>query len=131
MTFDEYGWHPPKNVYVEYEGQDIPVPEVDQFIFETLTAASEDRLGDLSDLLNWLKSLTDAQVTAGHIYFSDRWTWDSGHFLDRYLSRILEHERRHRERLTRDIEAAIRKNHVMDILDEVAAEQERRENGDT
>lgn len=129
--FEAADWHPPKNVYIEIEGDDCPVPEIDEFTLECVLRCADsshgERLGDMSETLKWLKSLSDAEVEAGTIYFLDRWTWDTGHPLDGFFGRILEIERSRRRDLTRTLESSIKRNHVMEILDELA---EREKNGD-
>ena len=125
-------WLPPKNTYVEVDGDTCAVPEIDEFtlkcILDCANVENGERLGDMADALNWLKSLSDAEVEGGTVYFLDRWTWDSGHPLDLFFGRILEKERMRRRSLTEDLQAAIKRNHVMEILDELA---EREINGDT
>ncbi len=124
-------WHPPKNTYVEIEGDTCPVPEIDEFtlkcVLDCANVENGERLGDMAEALRWLKSLSDAEVEGGTTYFLDRWTWDSGHPLDLFFGRILEKERTRRQDLTRLLDSDTVRNHVMEILDELA----ERENGNT
>lgn len=128
---NESDWHTPENVYVTVEGDDCPVPEIDKHslkcILDCADSENEERLGDMYEALNWLKSLSDAEVEGGTTYFLDRWTWDTGHPLDLFFGRILEKERARRRDLTRVLSSVTFRNHVMEILDELA----ERELGDS
>ena len=122
-------WHPPENTYVEVEGDDCPVPEIDQPLLDQILKCSmhvenNERLSDMADVLAWLKALSDAEVEGGVVYFNERWTWDNGHPLDLFFLRILEKERARRRALTDHIGVA----RMMEILD-LIAEKER--NGDS
>lgn len=121
-------WRPPKNTYVEVEGDTCSVPEIDDFTLECILACANaengERLGDMAEAMRWLKSLSDAEVEGGTVYFLDRWTWETGHPLDGFFGRILEKERERRRGLTRMIDPMITHAQIMEILDELAERED-------
>ena len=125
----ESGWRSPKNTYVEVDGDDCPVPEIDEELLQTILNCSMHvenprRLSDMADVLQWVKSLSDAEVEGGVVFFHEQWTWDTGHPLDRFFWRMLDHERARRQALTDSIGAA----KMMEILDQIA---EKEKNGNS
>jgi hypothetical protein len=117
----ESTWNPPKDAYVEVDGDICPVPVIDDdivllFTYYKMEIIQDGALDNCSNWMNsslmpahiaqlaadWLKSLSDAEVEGGTVYFLDRWTWDSGHDNDLLFGRLFEKERKRRNKL-RDI----------------------------
>ena len=120
-------WITPKNVFVTIEGDECPVPYIDKDIAGyilhcSMSVENADRIAHMTETLQWLMSLSDAEVEAGTVYFLDRWTWDTGHPLDAFFGRLLERERARRRALTTQLDAVkpTDAGFIMEALDQLA-----------
>ena len=124
-------WRPPEpNTYVECGDRCLPVPVIDpdvvRYILDTLSDI--DRLASTIEVLKWMRSLSDDEVHAGCIYFTEQWTWDNGHYMDRFLMNVLERELRHRKELQEAIDLGnMPPNYLHDVLDHIVDEIRARE----
>ncbi len=101
----EYGWTMPDDAHVEINGRTIPVPVVDDFTRDSIIGLSdnEDNLGDLRNVIRWLKSRSDDEIAAAFQYLLDRWTWETGSATDKFFFGMLEDECKDRKILMEQI----------------------------
>jgi hypothetical protein len=125
-------WHPPENIYVDVEGRDIRVPEIDEFLQDAITGASEsiDHHRDQLLIVQWIKALSEDAIKAGEQYFTDRWTWDTGHPFDHFLSNIFEIEATRRRTLMRNIDDVMRTPDMASRLKKIQAYHDARDKAD-
>lgn len=102
-------WQPPVNIYVEVEGRDVRVPEIDEVLQDVIIdACDQDSHHDYVLIVQWIIALSDNEIKAGTQYFTDRWTWDTGHPLDQFLANIFELAAARRRVLHKEIDRVMR-----------------------
>lgn len=125
-----YGWFPPENIYIEVDGEDVLVPEIDKYLMAHVHGSifdNRDRMEAAFEVSKWVKSLGDKEVFASHQYFSDRWTWETGSPWDKFFWRVFETESNRRRDLMTDILDAIGRTSLMNKLVDIMGETD----GDT
>ncbi len=127
-----YGWTPPKNTYVDVDGKDVLVPEIDEVIQDSIIGAKEsiENHRDQVLIVQWLKALEGNEVRAGAQYFADRWTWDTGHPLDQFLARVFELEAARRRTLMREIDRVLSTPDMVERLKRIQAYHDARDEDD-
>lgn len=126
------GWLPPENTYVEVDGKDVQVPEIDELLHDSIIGASEsiDHHRDQILIIQWLKSLEGNEVRAGAQYFTDRWTWDTGHPLDQFLAHVFELEAARRRILMREIDRVMSTPEMTERLKRIQEYHDARDKAD-
>ena len=123
-------WNRPgENTYVTIDDEDIQVPYVDDYLWRCIQVAprKKDCAAELLEIVNWLKSLSDKEVEAGHHFYHDRWTWDNGHLVDKALMVFFEKEKLRRRSLKHELSHVLSAQRVMELLDEIADRKEQNE----
>ena len=81
-------------------------------------------------IVQWIKSLSDNEIKAGTQYFTDRWTWDTGHPLDQFLANIFALENARRRELHREIDRVMRTPDMAARLKRILAYHDARDKED-
>ena len=125
-------WQPPVNTHVDVEGRDVRVPEIDEVLQDAIVGASEsgNYLRVHTPLVQWITALSENEIKAGTQYFSDRWTWDTGHPIDRFLANIFELEAARRRVLHREIDRVMRTPEMAERLKIIQAYHDARDKED-
>lgn len=125
-------WQPPVNTYVDVEGRDVGVPEIDEVLQDVITNVNNEwsRPGDQLFIVQWIKALSENAIKAGEQYFADRWTWDTGHPIDRFLANIFEKEAARRRTLMREIDKVMAAPEMAERLKRIQAYHDARDKED-
>ena len=125
-------WQPPVNTYVDVEGRDVRVPEIDEVVQDAIIAARDQHHHhrDCVFLVQWIKALSENEIKAGTQYFTDRWTWDTGHHIDQFLANIFALETARRRELHREIDRVMRTPDMAARLKRIQAYHDARDKED-
>lgn len=108
----ESEWSQVEDAFVEIEGESIPVP---------VMVIEHPLVADTNTINQFLRSLKGPEIEAGYRFYTDRWTWDTGHPSDRYFANIYETEHKRRKELTKSIDRIWLKNGIQRSVQKVIA----------
>jgi len=127
MAMSISDWQPPAKTYVDVDGKDVQVPEINEVIQDAIIGAHKSRDHDQVLIVQWLKALEGNEVRAGAQYFIDRWTWDTGHPFDQFLASVFELEAARRQTLMREIDRVMSAPGMTERLERIQAYHDARE----